>query len=187
MLHRLPRYLFALQRLAGQQWRRFQLNAHYRSAQISRHISIAPGVRFSVTDGATLTLQDRIAIDRNATLIVKYGHLHVGARTYIGIGSVIVAQESVTIGDDGLIAEYVTIRDQDHSYGGPNVTARNGFITSPVIIGDNVWIGAKATITKGVTIGDNSVIGANSVVTRDVPPNSIYAGAPARLIGYTES
>jgi acetyltransferase-like isoleucine patch superfamily enzyme len=50
------------------------------------------------------------------------------------------------------------------------------------VIGNNVWIGAKATVTKGVTIGDNVVIGANSVVTRDIPPNSVAAGAPARVI-----
>jgi acetyltransferase-like isoleucine patch superfamily enzyme len=54
--------------------------------------------------------------------------------------------------------------------------------TAPIHIGDNVWIGAKATITRGVTIGDNAVVGANSVVTGDVPADAVYAGAPARLI-----
>lgn len=61
-------------------------------------------------------------------------------------------------------------------------TAPAGFATSPVVIGKNVWIGAKATVTKGVSIGDNSVIGANSVVTRNIPANSVAVGTPARVI-----
>ena len=51
-------------------------------------------------------------------------------------------------------------------------------------IGDNVWIGAKATITRGVTIGDNAVVGANAVVTRDVPENAVVGGVPAKVIRF---
>ena len=51
-----------------------------------------------------------------------------------------------------------------------------------VVIGENVWIGDKATILPGVSIGDGSVIGANAVVTKDVPPYSVVVGNPARII-----
>lgn len=54
--------------------------------------------------------------------------------------------------------------------------------TAPIRIGSNVWIGDGVTICKGVTIGDNSVVGAGAVVTRDVPPNSVAAGNPARVV-----
>jgi virginiamycin A acetyltransferase len=54
----------------------------------------------------------------------------------------------------------------------------------PVVIGNDVWIGAKATVVRGVTIGDGAVIAANAVVTRDVPPYAIAAGVPARIIGH---
>lgn len=106
----------------------------------------------------------------------------IGSDSYIGAGAVIAASELITIGRDALIAEYVTIRDQDHEFESHGPTRLAGMRTAPIHIGDNVWIGAKATITRGVTIGDNAVVGANSVVTGDVPADAVYAGAPARLI-----
>jgi serine acetyltransferase len=54
--------------------------------------------------------------------------------------------------------------------------------TKPVVLKDNVWIGDSAIVCKGVTIGENSIIGAGAVVTKDVPPNSIFAGNPAKLV-----
>jgi acetyltransferase-like isoleucine patch superfamily enzyme len=101
---------------------------------------------------------------------------------YIGQGTVISAREEITVGSDTLIAEHVTIRDQDHQFGIGKITSEAGFSTSPVFIEDNVWIGAKATIMKGVRIGKNSVVGANSVVTRNVPCDVVVAGVPAKII-----
>ena len=60
-------------------------------------------------------------------------------------------------------------------------------IEKPITIGDDVWIGPYSIIMKGVTIGNNSVIGAGSVVRRDVPPNSLVYGNPARVAGKVES
>lgn len=152
------------------------------SASIPRSTKLSRGVRLRATDGARIHLGDGVAIDRFADITAKYGRLEIGARSHIGQFSVICARDAVTIGNDCLIAEHVTIRDQDHRFGADLVTAKAGFITRPVAIGNNVWIGAKATVTKGVTIGDNVVIGANSVVTRDVPANSVAIGAPARVV-----
>ena len=53
---------------------------------------------------------------------------------------------------------------------------------APIVVGKDVWIGAHATILKGVTIGDGAIIAAGAVVTRDVPPNTIAAGVPARVV-----
>ncbi len=145
-------------------------------------VTVAPYVRLRISDGATARLGEGVAIDRFAEITAKHGRLEVGARSYLGPFCVICAREAVTIGADCLIAEHVTIRDQDHRFGPGLTTAQAGFRTAPITIGDNVWIGAKATVTKGVTIGDNVVVGANSVVTHDIPANSIAVGAPARVI-----
>ena len=76
----------------------------------------------------------------------------------------------------------MSIRDQDHRFGHGLTTAKAGFTTAPILIGNNVWIGAKATVIKGVTIGDNVVVAANSVVTHDIPSNVVVAGVPARIL-----
>lgn len=149
---------------------------------VEGRISIDRHARLRATDGATARLSEGVAIDRFADITVKYGFLEIGARSYIGQFCVICARESITIGADCLIAEHVSIRDQDHRFGSELTTAKAGFTTAPIQIGRNVWIGAKATITKGVRIGDNSVVGANSVVTHDVPPNTVVAGVPARTL-----
>lgn len=149
---------------------------------ISGDTAIGAGTRIAVTDGGRLRIGPRSAIGDWVTILVKFGQLQIGARSFVGNGSVMVARESIIIGDDALIAEHVTIRDQDHRYGEGLVTSAAGFVTAPIVIGDNVWIGAKATITRGVTIGDNSVIGANSVVTVDIPANVVAAGTPATVI-----
>jgi len=145
-------------------------------------VSISHGVRLRATDGATARLADGVIIDRSADITAKYGTLAIGSRSYLGQFCVICARESITIGADCLIAEHVSIRDQDHRFGHGLTTAKAGFTTAPILIGNNVWIGAKATVIKGVTIGDNVVVAANSVVTHDIPSNVVVAGVPARIL-----
>ena len=103
--------------------------------------------------------------------------IRIGDGTYLNRGAEIVAGRSVTIGRDCKIARDVIIMDTDQ-HALPDV----GLLIEPVEIGDRVWIGARAIVLKGVRVGDGSVIAAGAVVTRDVPPNAIVAGVPARVI-----
>jgi acetyltransferase-like isoleucine patch superfamily enzyme len=111
------------------------------------------------------------------------GRLEVGERTVFGHHCTIASDESIRIGRDCLIAEMVSIRDHDHDFASSDVPIIDqGRATAPVRIGDNVWIGGKATITKGVTIGSNTVVGAHAVVTTDLPPDCVAVGIPARVL-----
>jgi len=149
--------------------------------QTGRGVNAAAGVLLSVTDSGCCRLEDGVQLSKNAVIIVKFGQLTVGTGTFIGIGTVLTARERIDIGAGCQIAEYVTIRDQDHVVGADGVSASQ-FKTAPIVIGNNVWIGAKATITKGVHIGDGAVIGAGAVVTRDVPAGQTVVGVPARPV-----
>jgi acetyltransferase-like isoleucine patch superfamily enzyme len=82
----------------------------------------------------------------------------------------------ISIGDNVMIASGLTLTSQTH---GPGLTARRSNIEAPIVICDNVWIGAGAIVLPGVRIGEGSVIAAGAVVTRDVPPLVIVGGVPA--------
>ena len=138
---------------------------------------------FKVTDGATCHIGNSCCIERNSSILARRGSLKIGAYTHIGEGVIICAIESVKVGGSCLIASGVVIRDQDHGTklgGGPFRLQSQE--SAPISIGNNVWIGTKATILKGVKIGDNSVVGANAVVTKDVESGVVVAGVPARVI-----
>ena len=111
----------------------------------------------------------------------------IGNNCNIGEYCHITAINKIVIGDGLLTGRFVLISDNSH--GGLSQeeavippAARKLVSKGPVIIGDNVWIGDKATILAGVHIGNNAIIAANAVVTTDVPDNCIVAGVPARVI-----
>ena len=111
------------------------------------------------------------------------GQISLGTDVRINAGGVIVAARSVSIGDDTLVGEYVSIRDANHGTVMGELIRTQQLVAEPIRIGRDVWIGRGSCILKGVCIGDGAVIAANSVVTCDVPANAIFAGAPARQIG----
>ena len=106
--------------------------------------------------------------------------IRIGNYCLICPGVRISAATSITIGDSCMMASSVYITDADWH----GLYDRTDYIgkTSPVCIGNNVWIGDSAIVCKGVRIGDNSIIGAGSVVTRDIPENTIAAGNPAVIV-----
>lgn len=109
----------------------------------------------------------------------QQGLISVGDHTFINYGTSITAYESVVIGRGCHIGHYTFIFDNDehdviHKYITPP--------SKPVVIEDNVWLGTRVIVHKGVHIGRNSVVGAGSVVTRDVPPDVVVAGVPARML-----
>ena len=130
----------------------------------------------SVIDAITVHGEDsftpEITIGDNSRL---GDYCHLGAIRHIHIGSGVLVGRFVLIIDHS----HGTADDVDSSI--PpfrrRLTSKGG-----ITVGDNVWIGDKATILSGVTIGEGAIIGANSVVTKDVPPHSVVAGCPAVVI-----
>ncbi len=103
--------------------------------------------------------------------------LHLGKGIIMNRGVQIICQEEITIGDGCLISRDVVIRDND---GGHNILTEGYKKSSPVHIGNHVWIGQGATILKGVTIGEGAIIGAGSIVMTNVKPKAMVMADPAR-------
>ena len=110
--------------------------------------------------------------------------VRIGSGTFLNIGVMVASVELVEIGDHCMFANGCFITDGNHRFDDPDRPVPwQGFTSKgPTRIGDNVWCGAHVVITSGVTVGERCVIGANSVVTTDLPPFSIAAGAPARVL-----
>lgn len=109
------------------------------------------------------------------------GDVIIGDHTRIGIHNTVIGP--VTIGSHVNLAQGITVTALNHNFEetGKRID-QQGVSTNPVVIGDDVWIGANAVILPGVTIGNHCVIAAGAVVTKDVPPHSLVAGVPAKII-----
>jgi len=109
------------------------------------------------------------------------GDVVIGDYTRIGIHNTIIGP--VTIGNHVNLAQSITVTALNHNFDDANKRIdEQGVSTSQTVIDDDVWIGANAVILSGVTISTHSVVAAGAVVTKDVPPHSLVAGVPAKII-----
>jgi acetyltransferase-like isoleucine patch superfamily enzyme len=156
---------------------------YYKKLSLKKVSFIGGGFRIYLIGNSKVSIRGKIHIFDNVELQCRNAALEIGNNCSINSHSRIIAFEKIDIGDRVVIAQFVTILDHDHSQTFQNEKLiLKGYTTSPIKIGNNVWIGDKVTITKGVNIGNNVIIGANAVVTKDIPSNSIVGGIPARVI-----
>jgi len=159
------------------------------SARVNWH-----GVRPIGTQGCRLTIGANTLMEGDVFFDKDNARVSIGARSFIGGASRIVAAVSVTIGSDVLVSWGVSI--VDHNSHAMRFSERSNDVmawregkkdwtnvkTAPVVIGDKAWIGFNAIILKGVIVGEGAIVGAGSVVTKDVAPWTVVAGNPAKLI-----
>jgi acetyltransferase-like isoleucine patch superfamily enzyme len=145
--------------------------------------------RYIEVIGPRVTLGDYVQIAALPDASVRFtawgtgpglGKITVGDYSVINPGARISAGCEITLGKNALLASNVQLSDTDwhglydrvHDHGG----------SEPIVLEENVWLGEGVMVCKGVTIGKNSVIAARSVVTRDIPPNVVAAGNPAKVV-----
>lgn len=194
-----------------QTWRLYRTQPHDRSAQLhicnhslihvdkTAKIEMLPhsSLEFNMMeDPLNYVRPSRMILKENSKLICR-GHIQmfeyvkieclpgavveIGDKTYINHDSEIRCREHVTIGDNVSIAYGVLIQDSDY-HTMYDEKGNEKPQTLPIVIEDNVWIGANAIILKGVTLGKGCVVAAGSVVTKSVPACALVGGNPARII-----
>lgn len=194
-----------------QTWRLYRTQPHDKSAQLHvcnrSQIHVDKTAKIEMQPNAILEFNmmedpfkdvrpSRLILHPNSKLVCK-GHiqsfeavrieclpnavLEIGNKTYINHNSEIRCREHISIGNNVSIAYNVLIQDSDY-HTMYDEQGKEKSQTLPIVIEDDVWIGADATIWKGVTIGKGSVVAARSVVVKSAPPHSLVAGNPARVI-----
>ena len=146
-----------------------------------RHSVIHHSARMDTPPYRKFSLGDYSVIESFACINNAVGDVMIGDHTRIGLHNTIIGP--VIIGSHVNLAQGITITALNHNF--ENSKKRideQGVSTSAVVIEDDIWIGANAVVLPGVTIGHHSVVAAGAVVTKDVPPHSLVAGVPAKVI-----
>lgn len=190
-------FLFSYRNYECLQLLRRRLYAAWLSAEF-KHIGYPvnwyPSVR-TLRGGKYISIGNKVSIGKNVTLTAwdRYQEqqftpeITIGNNSSIGDDSHITAINKIWIGNNVRSGKKILITDNAHGASDYSLISiapnkRPLYSKGPVIIEDNVWIGEKSSIMPGVRIGYGSIIAANSVVTHDVPPYSVVAGIPAKVV-----
>jgi acetyltransferase-like isoleucine patch superfamily enzyme len=172
-------------------WNRLRIHREFARRQAFVRWPVHGNVLESFREGR-LEVGEQTLLEPHVWLTSERGRIRIGAGSFLNLGVMVASVELVEIGDHCMFANGCFVTDGNHRFDDPEMPVTwQGFTTKgPTRVEDNVWCGVNVVVTSGVTIGRRSVIGANSVVTTDVPPFSVAAGSPARVlreVGYAES
>lgn len=146
-----------------------------------KHSVIHRSARMDTPPYRKFSLGDYSVIESFACINNAVGDVVIGDHTRIGLHNTIIGP--VTIGCHVNLAQGITVTALNHNFEASDKRIdEQGVSTTPVTIEDDIWIGANAVILPGVTIGNHSVVAAGAVVTKNVPPHSLVAGVPAKII-----
>jgi acetyltransferase-like isoleucine patch superfamily enzyme len=133
--------------------------------------------------GGKISIGDRTYVHTGAMILSYGGEIAIGANCSVNPYSILYGHGGLTIGNDVRIAAHVVIVPGNHVFEAADVPIREqGTTGQGIVIEDDVWIGAHATVLDGVRVGKGAVIGAGSVVTRSIEPYHVVAGNPAKTL-----
>ena len=172
-------YLIMNQRDARPRWYIRLLAPLYQHR--GRGSKIYHSVRMDTPPYRKFSLGKHSVIESYACINNAVGDVIIGDYTRIGLHCTVIGP--VTIGSHVNLAQGIVTTALNHNFEDTSLLIdEQGVSTKPVIIGDDVWIGANAVILPGVTIGSHVVVAAGAVVTKDVPDGCIVAGVPAKIL-----
>ena len=172
-------YLIMNQRDARPRWYVRLLAPLYQHR--GRDSKIYRSVRMDTPPYRRFSLGQKSVVESYSCINNAVGDVVIGDHTRIGLHNTIIGP--VTIGSHVNLAQGITVTALNHNFEAPERRIdEQGVSTQQVTIGDDIWIGANAVVLPGVTVGNHCVIAAGAVVTKDVPPHSLVAGVPAKII-----
>ena len=178
-MKRLLDYIIMNQRDARPRWYIRLLAPLYQHR--GRGSKIYGSVRMDTPPYRKFSLGRRSVVESYACINNAVGDVVIGDHTRIGLHCTIIGP--VTIGSHVNLAQGVVVTALNHNFSDKSLRIdQQGISTRPVVISDDVWVGANAVILSGVTIGTHAVVAAGAVVTKDVPPHTVVAGVPAKVI-----
>lgn len=148
-------------------WIKTQKRASFGALVLQKKSKLLVNGDFSMFEGSSIFLAENALLE-------------LGNNSFINTNTTIDCYHHIVIGSDCAISDNVRIQDSDSHFIIENGVRKIN--TSPVIIGNHVWIGKNSIILKGVSIGDGAVIAAGAVVTKNVPPRCLVGGNPAKVI-----
>ena len=178
-LKRLLDYIIMNQRDARPRWYVRLLAPLYQHR--GKGSKIYRSVRMDTPPYRRFSLGQQSVVESFSCINNAVGDVVIGDNTRIGLHNTIIGP--VSIGSHVNFAQGITVTALNHNFEETNKRIdEQGVSTRQVVIGDDIWIGTNAVVLPGVTIGNHSVVAASAVVTKDVPPHSLVAGVPAKVI-----
>ena len=176
--------------------RRKSIRSYRKNATLGKNIKFGCVARCTNLSGDPQKIKvGETSYVMGSMTVSQNGEITIGDHFYLGNRSVIGSEKSIRIGRCVIISNDVRIYDNNNHPTSPKAReymSLNGFsndnwawhhsASAPIVIEDNVWIGQYTTILKGVTIGKGSIVATRAVVTKDVPPYTIVAGNPAKVV-----
>ena len=181
MFHKILRNIFYIVSILRSKIKLKTYSFIYSGFKYEKGVRIDRGVRIVITDGGKLFIGENTYVDRFTNFRINGGNLKISRNSYIGEFCYFASNTKVSIGEGALIASHVVIRDNQHRFSDTSIPIYlQGNDSEAVEIGDNVWIGTKASVLMGVVIGENTIIGAHALVNSNLEPDYICAGIPCK-------
>lgn len=165
-------------------WRFLRLRLRHPDVVTEGMVYLGRRVELSVRPGyGRIVLGRFVHIGDDNRLRAHEGTLRIGEKTVLGRDNTLNGYLDIDIGARCLIADWVYVCDFDHRTDDIHVAIKDqGIVKTPVRIGDDVWVGVKASVLRGARVGEGSVLAAHTVVRDEVPAHSVVAGVPGRVV-----
>ncbi|MCU1670143.1 MAG: acetyltransferase [Blastococcus sp.] len=147
---------------------------------LAAHVLTPRRLRFRLLRAADVSIERHLEL-LSGFRVTGEGRLTVGDGCFVNHDCLIDAAADVVLGRNVALGNRVSLLTSGHEYGDERARA-GARVLRPIVIGDGAWLGAGVTVLGGVTVGAGAVVAAGSLVRADVPPNTLWAGSPARFV-----